>query len=339
MKKTGSYLIILSMLVVMCAWLLLRNDKPSEEEQKAFNTPDIAALSAIELKDRQGNFSSLSKEGQEWLLEDRFQVSKITLNDLLYALEHMEVAYAAPSVAIDNVLKQMISNSTKVSLFRDGEEEPYKVFVVGGPNHDQDGTYMIMELDGKAADRPYLVKLPGFKGYITYRFTAIRSHWVGKQFTHVLADEIKRVSLEYFQVDSLQSFDIIKTGNDYTLLNGVNQQNSEDLNLDLLNEYFSGFRNLSFERFLDSIPNQDSIVNHLHFADLSIDLNSGDTKKISIYFKPFPRQENLPLDDGGGMEIIDQDKLYAFDHSNQSFYTIQYYTFGKLFAKADQFNL
>ena len=339
MKKTVSYLTILILLIAMCAWLFLRNGKPSEAEGKAFNTPDIEALSAIELKDRQGNLSSLSKEGQEWLLEDRFQVSKITLNDLLYAIEHMEVAYAVPSVAIDNVLRQMVANSTKVSLFRDGEEEPYKVFVVGGPNHEQDGTYMIMELDGKAANRPYLVKLPGFKGYITYRFTAMRSHWIGKQFTHLLADEIKQVSLEYFQEDSLQSFDIIKSGNDYTLLNGVNQKSSENLNLDLLNEYFSGFRNLSFERFLGSIPNQDSIVNHLHFADLSIALNSGDTKKISIYFKPFPKQENLPLDDGEGVDIIDQDKLYAFDHSNQSFYTIQYYTFGKLFAKADQFNL
>ena len=339
MKKTGFYLIILMLLIAMCSWLFLRNKKPSEAEQKAFNTPEIEALSTIELKDRQGNFSSLNKEGQEWLLEDRFQVSKITLNDLLYALEHMEVAYAAPSVAIDNVLKQMIANSTKVSLFRDGDEEPYKVFVVVGPNHDQDGTYMIMELDGKAADRPYLVKLPGFKGYITYRFTAMRNHWVGKQFTHVLADEIKQVSLKYFQVDSLQSFDIMKSGNNYTLLNGDNQKSSENLNLNLINEYFSGFRNLSFERFLDSIPNQDSIVNHLHFADLSIALNSGDTKKISIYFKPFPKQENLPLDDGPAVEIIDQDKLYAFDHSNQSFYTIQYYTFGKLFAKADQFNL
>ena len=89
MKKTGSYLIILMLLIAMCSWLFLRNNKPNEAEQKAFNTPEIEALSAIELKDRQGNFSSLSKEGQEWLLEDRFQVSKITLNDLLYALEHM----------------------------------------------------------------------------------------------------------------------------------------------------------------------------------------------------------------------------------------------------------
>lgn len=336
MKKTIGYLVVFVGLIAVSAWLFLSDQKPSEEEQRAFQTPEIGELSRIELKDRAGNFTVLSKIDEKWMVDESFPVSKITLNDLLYALEHMEAAYPAPAPAVDNVLTQMVSNATKVSLYKNGKKKPFKVFVVGGPNHDQDGTYMLMEIDGEAADRPYLVKLPGFKGYVTYRFSAIRNFWIGTQFTKLLAEEIKSVSLEYFQEDTEQSFTLSRKEGEFSLLKDNELVDKDSVNTEMAEAYFNAFMDLSFERYLDSLPKQDSVLKHMHFADLSLKLNEGDERKVSIYFKPYPKQENLPLDELGKAKTIDPDKLYLYDHGSQAYYTIQYYTFGKLFLKADQ---
>lgn len=336
MKKTYIYLGILLALLIGTAYLVFNKQKPSEEEQRAFQTPDIAEIFGIELKDRNGNITVLTKLENKWLVDDKHPVNKLMLNDFFYALEHMEAVYPVPGVAKENVLTQMVANSTKVSLYHEGDKEAFKVFVVGGPNHDQDGTYMLMEIDGQAAENPYVVNLPGFRGYITPRFSAIRNFWVGTQFTKLLAEEIQSISINYFQEDTDQSFSLMRGDEGYELAQGEDVFLEESLNVEFVEEYFNAFMNLSFERYIDNLPNQDSVVNNMHYLDLKLGLSNGSERKVSVYFKPFPRQENLPLDTEGNPLRIDPDKLFAYDHASQSYFTIQYYTFGKLFVQAGQ---
>jgi hypothetical protein len=337
MKNTLIYLGIFLALLALSVFLIFNNQEPNEEEQRSFQTPKIQELTKVKLKDRQGNVTLLSLKDGDWLINEKFLVNKVTLNDLFYALEHMESAYPAPSVAIDNVLTQMIGNSTKVSLYKNGKEQPFKVFNVGGPNHEQNGCYMIMEVNGKPADPPYVVKLPGFSGYITYRFSAIQNFWIGTQFTKLLAEEIKSISLSFFQEDKDQSFVLDQDRSGYFMQQGEQRFNQESLNMDMLDGLYSAFMDLSFERYIDSIPMQDSVMKNMHYADLKLQLTEGQERKISLYFKPYPEQENLPLDENGNPLTIDASKLYAFDHASQSFFTAQYFTFGKLFVKANQF--
>lgn len=337
MKKTISYLVILGLLIGLALFLFLKNQKPSIEDQKAFTTPEIGELTQIEMKDRHGHEVVLTKGANGWLVNGQYKASSIMLNDLLYALEFMYPEYPVPAVAVNNVLTEMITNSTKVSLFKNGKSKPFKVFNVGGANHAQDGSFMLMEVNGQAADKPYLVKLPGFKGYITYRFSAILKHWVSPTFTKLLPQEIEEVSLDYFQEDVDQSFVLSMENTEFKLINNGEVYAGKNLNQSLAEGLFASFMELSFEEFLDSIPQQDSVVNKLHFLDLKIKTTKGTEQRVSIYFKPLNAYDNLPLDDEGNPVYLDPLKLYAYDHQSQSFFTIQYYTFGKLFLKADQF--
>ena len=336
MKKTLTYLVILGLLIGVALFLFLKNQKPSLEAQRNFTTPEIAELTQINMKDRHGHQVVLTNEANGWIVNGRYPVSGIMLNDLLYALEFMHAEYPVPAVAVNNVLTEMITNSTKVSLYKNGKSKPFKVFSVGGANHAQDGSFMLMEVDGQAAEKPYLIKLPGFKGYITYRFSAILKHWVSPTFTSYLPQEIETVSIQYFHAQKDQSFVLSKKNEQFELTNMGEVFAGESLNQNLAEGLFAAFMELSFEEFLDSIPQQDSVITNMQFLELTLNARNGNKHQLSIYFKPLNANDNLPLDREGNPVFIDPIKLYAYDHQSESFFTIQYYTFGKLFLKAHQ---
>lgn len=335
MKKTGIYLVLFFALLAASLWLIKGGKQPTEEAQKNFQTPDILELTKVELKDRNGNHTVLIRRENAWLVDDIFPASEVTLNDLFYALENMVPSYPAPNNAVDNIIKEMVGNSTKVFLFKDGSEKPFKVFVVGGPNHNQDGTYMLMEVDGKAADKPYLVQLPGFKGYIGPRFTALRKYWIGARFTNLLPEEIQSLNYTYLKEDSSQSFVLQRSKEGFEMLQGDERMPMENLNEAVVQGVFSVFMDLNFEQYQDSILERERVINELGFLDLEIKLTNGETRKVSLYKKPYPDVENVPIDAEGNRLKYDKNQFYAFDYRSESFYTAQYFTFGKILVKAD----
>jgi hypothetical protein len=336
MKKTLSYILALVALIGVAVFLFFKNQAPSIEEQRDFTTAEIGELSQINLKDRHGHEVVLTKENNIWMANERYPASRVMLNDLLYALEFMYAEYPVPAVAVNNVLTEMITNSTKVSLYKNGKSKPFKVFSVGGASHAQDGSFMLMNINGEAAEKPYLVKLPGFRGYITYRFSSILKYWVSQDFTSYLPQEIESVSLEYFQEDKDESFTLKRADDTFELTSNGQTYLGESLNTDLAEGLFASFMELSFEDFMDSIPNKDSIVANLHLLDIRVNAVDGKKHHLSIYTKPLNIFDNAPLDQDGNPVYIDPLKLYAYNHQSESFFTIQYFTFGKVFLKATQ---
>lgn len=338
MKKTVSYLVILFGLAILAGVFYFKDKEPlTDEQQRDFKVEAMADLDKISLKDRDGNQTILVKEEDGWHVEGKGMASKVMLNDLFYALEYMEAEYPVPLVARENVLTQMIAKSTKVSLFQNGKSKPFKEFTVGGPNHHQDGTYMLMEMNGQTADKPYLVKLPGFRGYITYRFSAITNYWMSQEFVAYLPDEIASVSLNYYGENKDQSYHLERKNGQFALNQGADTFNSpEDVNLDAANSIYATLLDLNFETYLDSIPGADTVLHNYFFADLKIVSTSGKEHHLKIYEKPLPQIANTPLDGEGNPELVDGDQFYAYYEEGDAYYIIQEFTFGNLFLKAEQ---
>ena len=151
MKKTKIYLLVLGLLIAVASYLFISNDKGlNTNEEKDFKVENIDELSKISLVDRNAYSVVLVKTENEWHLESGENVKPEMMSFLLETLSKMQAEYPVPKAAHDNVMKQMIGNSTKVSLYLNGKDYPYKVFNVGGSNHTQDGTYMLMEKNGIA---------------------------------------------------------------------------------------------------------------------------------------------------------------------------------------------
>jgi hypothetical protein len=333
MKKSFIIIAIFSVLVGVAIYFYW--DKFSNpQDEKSFTTPEIGELTRIVLKDRAANVLELSKVDSSWFVNGKLPVNPVALNDILFALEFMYADYPVPANAVSNVMTQMIKNSTKVSLYKNNESTPYKVFYVGGPNHQQDGTYMLMEINGEAAEKPYVVNLPGFRGYVTYRFSTLKSPWVSAAFTKYLPDEIQSFEIEYFQEDKENSFLLSRENKGYSVQTASAKYENEAVNTVLAEQIFGAFSSLNFENYYDSIPKQDSILQNLHFLDLKLVLKNGVKHHLSVYFKPVPTNQNPLLDKEGNMLSIDNSLLYAFNHDSKTFFGIQYYTFDKLFIKS-----
>ncbi|MCB0510693.1 MAG: hypothetical protein H6579_01850 [Chitinophagales bacterium] len=336
MKKSGIYIVVLLALLALATFLFLRERKKYDPAlERAFQVLDMAALSKIELDDRKGNAMYLEKVKGTWLLNGEENVRPAILAQLLDALANMYAEIPVPEVAQDNVLKQMLNISTKVSLYQNDEKKAYKVFYVGGGTPDNIGTYMLMEINGVAASRPYIIRLPGFRGYLTYRFAPAPEAWRSIALCNYLPEEIKRISIKYHQEDALQSFDLSRNNGSMELNNMGEIYKESELNKELATGLFSSFMNLHFEKNIDSLAQKDSIMQANAYLQLQVETSTGETKTLDVFYMPLGFGSTSSADTSVVFKY-DMDRLYAFDQERQKLISIQYAGFASIFLKANQ---
>lgn len=333
MKKTLVYIAILATLLLAVYFLFFYNSQTTEEEERDFAVTDMESLSRIDMKDRNGNAISLTKEKGKWILNGKYDVRESILSEMLRVVNTIEVVSVAPNVAQDNVLKEMISNSTKVSLYKNGKQKPFKVYHVGGATHEQDGTYVFMELKGKAASKVYITKVPGRRGYFSYRFTPQESEWRSLQYTKLLPQEIKKISLEYLEeVNKNESFEIERNNGIYSLLFRGNNYHNEEINQTAAEALFSSFSNLNYESFQEDYENKNNIISNLGFARLSIETTAGENKSLSLYYMPLTLGDRLITKEGKDNEY-NAERLFALNEDNDLFTSVQIYVFKDILIK------
>ncbi|MCD8528754.1 MAG: DUF4340 domain-containing protein [Chitinophagales bacterium] len=313
-----------------CGFFIFQKPKPTEEQQKDFACKNIDELSKIELKDRNGHEIILSKAENTWLLNNKEKVNAETLKTMLNAIENIYAESPAPNTAVDIVLKSMIGKSTKVSLYKNNSKKPYKVYYVGGPTKDNLGTFMIMEIKGKMAERPYVVKMAGHKGYLTYHYPTTIDDWRSLEFVSYLPNEIKSVAVSFAENPEF-SYKLSKENDSFKVETGGKTYMGKQVNEGAAQSIFSSFGHLHFEKYEDKAEKQDSIKTNLHFADFSLEDIYGKTHKLGIYYMPLGNLANISMDSQGNPVKYDVDRLYAFNEETQLMMSVQYYTFGKYF--------
>lgn len=336
MKKSGVYVVVLIVLLALASYFYLKESKKYDPAlERAFQVLDMEALSKIQLDDRKGNEMYLEKVEGAWLLNGEEEVRPAILSQLLGALANMYAEIPVPEVAQDNVLKQMLNISTKVSLYQNNEKKPYKVFYVGGGTPDNVGTYMLMEINGVAASRPYIIRLPGFRGYLTYRFAPAPEAWRSIALCNYLPEEIKSISVNYQQEDALQSFELLRNGQQLELHALGRVFSESEINKELAIGLFSSFMNLHFEKNIESLAKQDSIMQANAYLKLQVETIGGETKTLDVFYMPLGFGSTSSADTSV-VFTYDMDRLYAFDKERQKLISIQYAGFASIFLKANQ---
>ena len=338
MKKTFIYIIILLGLgMVAVGAYLQKKHTNSPEKEKAFAVENIGELAKINLKDKRGRDLTLIKKGEIWLIDGKERVRPGILNNLLEAIEKVQVDSPTPKVALNNVLTEMVDRAIEVNLYKKDKEKPFKTYYVGNGNHNQDGTYMLMKINGTAASIPYLVKLPGFKGVLTYRFIPDVEAWRSLEYCNLMANEIKSISVQYKNENANESFILEKNDDNFTL-----KTQDQVLQNDAINEVqavnlYNSFKNLSIEKYINNYTKQDSVMQNLGILDLEIKNIYGDTRKLSVYYMPAENDnERLMRNEDGSYTQFNADRLFAYNHNTNAFISIQFNTFGKIFMTASQ---
>jgi len=253
----------------------------------------------------------------------------------------------------DNIVKQLAVKSTKVEVYQIvprinlfnriklfPHEVRTKVFYVGDATKDSSGTFMLKE----GADKAYIVYIPGFRGFITTRFTAEPDDWRDHDIFSANMVDIQSISVE-FNREPQSSFKIENTGrHQYTMTHLADNSPVAFDTMKVIN-LMSSFGDLRFEALLNNIlPKEriDSITQSPYLHRVTLTKKDGSTTQMTTFEKLVTNTtmleiEGLVDDQGNPYDPIDHDRIYALINDGKDFVLIQYYVFDKVLNPAEYY--
>ena len=220
----------------------------------------------------------------------------------------------------------------KIKLFP--HEKCTKVYYVGDETQDNQGNFMLLE----GSEEPYIVSLPGFRGFLSPRFTALESDWRKRVIFELKMSDIKSIKLLYTATPE-SSFEISRFNKNFEIkLLASNQVMNGFDTLKVLN-YMNSFSSVGFEAFLNDLKkiDIDSITSHKPMAILTV---TDITGKVTILKAFLKLAEFGSIDDVTNKPItIDRDRFYGLVNDEKDFVLLQYYIFNPILQPASYFRM
>lgn len=333
MKKYFPYLIAIVLLSSIAAFFLLRENENTINQREAnFKIKNIAAVTKIILHDEQKRTITLTKAKSGWRVNEKFEARQDLIDHLLAILSKLESQAPVNKSAHENVLREMLAQNIQVQVFTTGNRAE-KVFYVGGPTLDGKGTYMILEVNGKLAERPHVVRVPGIDGYLTPAFEMKEEVWRSRKVFDVQPHQVSEISVIY-PSSELQSFSIRAAGDSFQLANAKGE--IENVKQSVLYSYCAMYEGIYFEAFDNENEQREAILKERPYAIISLKEKNGKNNEVKLYYMPVNRRSKRLFDEHGNDVSVDVDRFFAL-HNNKDFAIAQVYVFGKLLRKYQDF--
>ena len=340
MKKNRKIIIVFAILAIFAVFLwLTQSSNTFNRSYSDFKLDDSASVTRIFMGGKNNNSVVLAKLGPgKWLVNDKYPAQRLSIELLLKTMVDIEVSQPVAKAAQNNIIRELAVNAIKVEIYQRvyrislfgivnwwPHEKLTKVYYVGGATPDNQGCFMLME---KSAE-PFVVFLPGFRGFVSPRYSPIEKYWRDYNIFKTQIPEIASVKVETPETPQF-SYVVKNNGNDRFSIFSLtdNRQIPGYDTLKLLN-FLSGFRNLNYEALLNDMDKsrKDSIIASTPFIIITLTDKSGASKNIKTYHKNGPVGQT---DMEGRPMPYDLDRLYALVNEGQDFTLIQYFNFDKV---------
>lgn len=350
MKKKNILSIVIIAILVIIAGILIGNNRylsSLRSEASDFTVYDTASITKLFFADKSGHQVLLQRDGNRWLIDNKYDANQSMVNEMLYTLNRMRIKMPVSVKKSDNIVTRMASNNTKVEVYQIlprinffnklklfYHETRSKVFYIGDVTQDNQGTYVLKE----GGDKVYVAHIPGLRGTLSPRFTANPVDWRSHRIFAEKMDNIASVKLE-INGDPHNSFIINETGRAQFTMNRLDGE-PVDFSDNKVLTLMMAFKDVRFEAFLDEVEpaRRDSII-HSPFQQ-RLTLTTKDGKDISV--TTFRLLANADLYDYSDEDIDsfeemikDPDHQYALLSEGDEFVLIQDFVFGKLLKPAD----
>jgi len=306
-----------------------------------FSVKDTANIVKVFMADKNNKSVLLERGAKGWTLNGDLKAHEQNIDMLLQTLKSLEVKYPVPQKAHDNIVKIMAGNSVKIEVYKNdyrihiGQLKlfPYvdlaRVFFVGNATQDNQGTYMFME----NAKRPYVVSIPGFRGFVAARFTTEPKDWLSHEIFSVPYSRIEEVVVESPEQPN-KSYHIRKLTSGYEIMSLSNRQILPVFDTVALFTFLDAFNNINYESLLDDMPETkiDSILQSEPVYIIKIKETGGKMHEIKT-FRMYSRYDQEEI--YGFKPEYDLDRMYGW-HNNQML-MIQYFVFDKITRPIDFF--
>ena len=358
MKKSNKWMIIIAAVLVGVAIYIWNHHYISITQGEAadFQVWDTATVTKFYLADRDDHESLLERQPDgSWMLNGTYKAHPKQVQVLLSTLYKVRIKMPVSRASHDNIVKQLAVNSTKVEVYQIvprinlfnriklfPHEERTKVFYVGDATKDSSGTFMLKE----GADKAYIVYIPGFRGFITTRFTALPDDWRDHVIFNATMADIQSVSVE-FNREPESSFRVESTGrHQYAMTRLIDNTPIAFDTMKVIN-LMSSFSDLRFESLINNLVSQerfDSITQSPYLHRITLTKKDGSTTQMTTFEKLVTNTSILEIEgrvdeNGNPLDPIDHDRIYGLINDGRDLVFVQYYVFDKVLNPAEYYEV
>lgn len=327
MKNKKLQIIIVLLLTAVVGYLIISKQSGSiKKELRDFAVEDTASVNKLFLVDKQNNSILLERQKDNWTVNGDYIARQDFVNLLLKTLHRIKVKEPVANAAHDNIVKSLAVKSVKVEIYQNNKLS--KVMYVGGPTMDSYGTYMILENSSK----PFIVEVPGFRGYLSTRFSTLDIEWKTQNVFNIKLKDLKQVTVDNLK-NNEESFKVLHSDNNFQLYDYSNTK-VEKFDTIAVKKFLIEFRNKNFSKYIEDVPAewQDSILQSSPMYIITVESNSGKKQTIKAFNKPGWGK----VDFFGDELKSDPDNFFMLLNSNDFVYA-QYFSFNPIFKSINDF--
>ena len=340
MKKNLIYTVLIILLAALAVFLIITSSRTTlREEAASFAISDTSSVTRIFLSDKSNRNILLERNPEGgWSLNGKYRAQQESVDLLLKTMLNLAILEPVSEAAHNTVIRLLAANSVKVEiyqwvprikLFRHiwlfPHEKIAKTYYVGHVTQSNIGTYMLME----GSKTPYIVYMPGFRGFVQSRYRTIESDWRDHSIFTVPLTEIASVTVE-FPAEPSHSFRVIQEDTPSQRLFSL-AEGREIPVFDTIRvlDFVTSFMNIRFEALVNDMDPQrkDSVFACPPLHIITVVRKDGRQQVVKTYRKP-----GLPgeIDLDGNPVIFDRDRLYAVINDGQDQVLIQYFVFDRI---------
>ncbi len=343
MKKKNRILLVMAAMLLAVAVILglTRTTTTLRKHVSDFAVKDTASITKLFIADKNSNEVTLSRDSSgRWILNGKHLAQTAKINSFIKTLADLQVRSPVPLAARNNIITRMATLSKKIeiyqvvpriNLFKKIKLFPHEVntktYYVGDATQDNQGTFMLME----GSEEPYIVFIPGFRGFVSARYSALESDWRDYTVFNIQIGEIESLKVE-FPWEPFKSY-LLEVKNENTInLFGLpdNQLIPQFDTIRVLN-LLTSFTDVRFEALLNSmLPRNfiDSVSLSKPKTVITVTKRDGNQKIVKLFYKK--GFAALYQEDGAALEPFDLDRAYASLNNDEDFVLVQYFVFDKV---------
>ena len=347
MKKRNIILIAVVAVVAVAALIIgLRGSKKATFEQD-YHVKDISTVTRIFMADKQDNEVLLTRTGDStWTVDNRYPANQPLVDLLLETLNTMRIRQQVNRNAVPTIVTDLSARAIKVEVYQRvpfinwfkgklqlfPHEKLTVTYYVGRETQDMMACYMFREGD----DKPYVIHIPGFRGFLTPRFVADPMKWRSHVITDLDVHQIAQVSLEIPETPA-ESFAIVREGEGF-YLQLADGSRAQAFDTARVAQLLSSFTWLNFDEFASIVPNSfaDSCITGAPRTVLRVTDTAGMQHELRTYIKYNNPADMEAIGDTALYEVFDVNRLYAIV-DNKDTVLIQYYVFDNILQPASYF--
>lgn len=345
--KKNRLAIILTIVLIAIASLLFWNNRyltTLRGDSADFMVWDTASITKVFLADRMENETLLERQEHGWTLNHEYKAHSKKIEQLMYTLYRIRVRMPVSRTSHDNIISQMASSSTKVEIYQNVpainlfnkiklfyREKRTKVFYVGEATKDSSGTFMLRE----GADQAYIVQIPGFRGYISTRFSANPDEWRDHTIFHESLNNIQSVTVEFCQ-EPEHSFKVDNIGKHQYQLTELKDNTTVPFDTLKVINFLASFADLRYEALLNNILRQsryDSVLNSPVIHQITLINKEGQVISMKTFGKKVDASNSIPFEE----REDDVDRMFGLINEGHDLVLIQNYVFDKVLKDLDYY--